>query len=238
MQQDRFPQVQTRTGVTYDAGLRAHFQRVYNTMALGLLVTGAVAYGVAAVPQLLAMFHGTILGIVVALAPLGIIFFGLTPRKIHSMSLGMVNGLYYLLTALFGVSLAYIFAVYSGESIARVFFITAGMFAATSVFGYVTKKDLSGMGGLMIMGLIGILIASIVNIFLQSSMVMFVTSVIGVIVFTGLIAWDTQNIKETYREANGAESNAKLAVMGSLSLYLNFINLFMMLLRLMGSQRN
>lgn len=237
MQQERFPQASVR-GVTYDAGLRAHFSRVYNTMALGLVVTGAVSYGVASVPELFKMFNGSILGIIVALAPLGIVFFGLTPAKIHRMSLGSVSGLYYLLTALFGISLSYIFAMYSTESIARVFFITAGMFAGTSIFGYTTKKDLSGMGGLMIMGLIGIIIASLVNIFLQSTMMQFVTSVMGVIIFTGLTAWDTQRIKETYSEANGSESNAKMAVMGALSLYLNFINLFMMLLRLMGSQRN
>jgi FtsH-binding integral membrane protein len=237
MQNDRFPQASARSGVTYDAGLREHFGRVYNMMALGLVVTGAISYGVASVPELFKMFNGSILGLVVMLAPLGIMFFGLTPAKIHRMSLTMVSGLYYLITALFGISLSYIFAMYASESIARVFFITAGMFAATSVYGYTTKKDLSGMGGLMVMGLIGIIIASLVNIFLQSTMLQFVTSVIGVIVFTGLTAWDTQNIKETYSEANGSESNSKMAVMGALSLYLNFINLFMMLLRLFGSQR-
>ena len=237
MQSDRFPQVSARSGVTYDAGLRAHFQRVYNTMALGLVVTGLISFGIASTPALFQMVNGTILGIVVALAPLGILFFGLSPSRIQRMSLGAVNAMYYLVTALFGISLSYIFAMYSGESIARVFFITAGMFAATSVFGYTTKKDLSGMGGLMIMGLIGIIIASLVNLFLQSTMLQFVTSVLGVIIFTGLTAWDTQNIKETYREANGADSNAKMAVMGALSLYLNFINLFVMLMRLMGSQR-
>lgn len=238
MQNERFPQVSARSGVTYDVGLREHFGRVYNAMALGLVVTGAVSYGVASVPELFRMFNGTILGIIVMLAPLGIVFFGLTPSRMHSMSVGAISGLYYLLTALFGISLSYIFMMYSSESIARVFFVTAGMFAGTSVYGYTTKRDLSGMASLMVMGLIGIIIAGLVNIFLQSTMVQFVTSVIGVIVFTGLTAWDTQNIKETYREANGVETNAKLAVMGALSLYLNFINLFMMLLRLFGSQRN
>jgi uncharacterized protein len=238
MTQDRFPQQSVRGGVTYDEGLRAHFSRVYNTMALGLLVTGAVAYGVAMTPQLFQLVNGTFLGIIIALAPLGIIFFGLTPNRIRSMSLSTVSGLYYLLTGLFGLSLSYIFLAYSGESIARVFFITAGMFAGTSIFGYTTKRDLSGMAGLMIMGLIGIIIAGLVNIFLQSSMVQFVTSVMGVVIFTGLTAWDTQAIKESYNSAHDGESSAKMAVMGSLSLYLNFINLFMMLLRLMGSQRN
>ena len=221
-----------------DEGLRAHFQRVYNMMAAGLATTGVISYGVAQVPALFQAVHGTLLGIVIMLAPLGILFFGLTPRKMHSMSVTAVTSLYFVFTALFGISLSYLFAVYSGESLARVFFITAGMFAATSVDGYTTKKDLSGLGSLMFMGLIGILIAGIVNIFLQSAMVYFVTSVIGVIVFTGLIAWDTQAIKETYNEAMGQESLAKLAVMGALRLYLDFINLFLFLLRLFGGNRN
>lgn len=223
---------------TYDAGLRAHLQRVYNTMALGLVVTGVVAWFVAATPALFQAVHGTPLGLIVALAPLGIMFFGLTPRKVGTMSLGMVNGLYYLTTVLFGISLSYIFMVYAGGSIARVFFITAGMFAGMSIYGYTTRRDLSGMGSLMVMGLLGIIIASLVNIFLQSPMVYFVTSWISVIVFTGLIAWDTQYIKESYNSSYGRESSAKMAVMGALSLYLNFINLFMTMLRLFGNQRN
>ncbi len=238
MQPNRFPQSSVRNSVSYDAGLRTYFERVYNVMALGLVVTGAVAYGVASVPDLFKMFHGSVLGIAIALAPLGIIFFGLNPSKIHSLSVTAVTGLYFLLTALFGVSLSYIFLLYSSESIARVFFVTSGMFAATSLYGYTTKKDLSSMGSLMMMGLIGIIIAGLVNIFLQSSMVQFVTSVMGVIIFTGLTAWDTQAIKETYNGSNGSQINAKMAVMGALSLYLNFINLFVMLLRLMGNSRD
>ena len=237
MSDNRYSIPKTRTATTVDAGLRAHMQRVYNTMALGLVVTGFVSYFVAATPQLFQMFHGTILEWVVMLAPLGIVFFGLTPSKVQRMPLGAVAGLYYLLTALFGISLSYIFMVYAAESIARVFFITAGMFAATSIYGYTTKKDLSSLGSLMFMGLIGIIIAGLVNIFLQSAMVHFVTSVIGVVVFTGLTAWDTQFIKESYHSSMGREGSSKMAVMGALNLYLNFINLFMMLLRLMGDRR-
>lgn len=228
---------QTRV-LSRDEGLRAHFQRVYNTMALGLVVTGITAYGVASSPDLFRMFHGNIMGLIIALSPLAIIFFGLNPYRMHRMSVASVTGLYYLLTALIGISLSYIFLVYSGGNIARVFFIAAAMFAGTSIYGYTTRKDLASMGSLMFMGLIGILIASIVNIFMQSAMVDFVVSWVGVIVFTGLTAWDTQNIKETYSASYGNETNAKLAVMGSLSLYLNFINLFMMLLRIMGNNRN
>lgn len=219
-----------------DAGLQAHMQRVYNMMAAGLVVTGAIAYWVSSVPQIFAMFHGTILGIVVALAPLGIIFFGLTPHKVARMSMTAVTALYFALTALFGVSLSYIFLAYSTESIARVFFITASMFAAMSIYGYTTKKDLTGMGSLMFMGLIGIIIAMVVNIFLQSAMIHFVTSAIGVVVFTGLTAWDTQRIKETYHMSYGQDVLYKTAVMGALSLYLDFINLFVMLLRLFGGR--
>ncbi len=229
----------SRTTTTVDAGLKAHFQRVYNNMALGLLVTGLVAYGFASTPALMQMIHGTPLKWVVMLAPLGIIFFGLTPKKLQGMQLSTATGLYYLITALMGASLSYIFLIYSGESLARVFFITAGMFAGTSVFGYTTKKDLSGMGSLMMMGLIGIIIASVVNIFLQSAMMMFVTSVIGVVVFTGLIAWETQHIREAYYAiGNHVEMRSKAAIMGALGLYINFINLFLMLLRLFGSARN
>lgn len=235
---NQFQPSRSAGAVSYDAGLRAHFQRVYNMMALGLVITGALAYIVANTPALLQAVYGTPLQWVVMLAPLGIVFFGLTPRRVQTMSVGAVSGLYFLLTALFGVSLSFIFLVYSGSSIARVFFITAGMFAATSIYGYTTKKDLSSMGSLMIMGLIGIIIAGLVNIFMQSAMIQFVTSVIGVIVFTGLIAWDTQFIKESYSMSQSRDGSAKLAVMGALSLYMNFINLFMSLLRLMGSNRN
>ncbi len=238
MENNRYTIPKSGAAASVDAGLRAHFQKVYNTMALGLILTGVTAYGVSSSPDLFRAFHGTFLGLIVALAPLGIIFFGLTPRRAQTMSLGAVTGLYYALTALIGISLSYIFLAYGNESIARVFFITAGMFAGTSIYGYTTRKDLSGMGSLMLMGLLGIIIASIVNIFMHSSMLQFVVSWASVIVFTGLIAWDTQYIKEAYRVSSGRETSAKMAVMGALSLYLNFINLFMTMLRLFGGNRN
>ncbi|MCK6418769.1 MAG: Bax inhibitor-1/YccA family protein [Alphaproteobacteria bacterium] len=225
------------TAARYDAGLRAHMQRVYNIMAAGLVVTGLVAYVTAATPDFFQAIHGTWLGLIVALSPLGIIFFGLNPVSVQRMSAGAVNGLYYLLTGLIGLSLSYIFYAYSGESLARVFFITAGMFAATSIYGYTTKKDLTGMGGFMMMGLFGILIAMIVNIFLQSTALMYTISVIGVIVFTGLIAWDTQRIKEIYSATHTQDDSSKIAVLSALSLYLNFINLFQFLLQLLGDRR-
>lgn len=227
---------QTR-GLEIDAGLRAHMQRVYNVMAAGLVVTGLVSYFVAGTPAFFHAIHGTFLGLVVALAPLGIIFFGLNPARVATMRVSTVNALYYIFTGLMGMSLSYLFYVYSGESLARVFFITAGMFAGTSIYGYTTKRDLSGMGAFMAMGLIGILIAMVVNIFLQSPAVMFAVSVIGVIVFTGLIAWDTQAIKETYSRYHTQEDSSKLAVLSALRLYLDFINLFQFLLYLFGQQR-
>ncbi|MCB1532114.1 MAG: Bax inhibitor-1/YccA family protein [Alphaproteobacteria bacterium] len=235
MQNDRYGVAKSGTK-TVDAGLQSYMQRVYNVMALGLVFTGAISYFVAATPAFIAAVQGTFLGLIVALAPLGIIFFGLNPRKIQGMSVGAVTGLYFLLTGLFGVSLSYIFLVYSSESIARVFFITAGMFAATSIYGYTTKKDLTSLGSLMFMGLIGIIIAGVVNIFLHSAMLHFVTSAIGVVVFTGLTAWDTQRIKETYHVSYGRDALNKIAVMGALSLYLDFINLFVMMLRLFGGR--
>lgn len=229
-----------RDGVsaTYDAGLRAHFQQVYNMMALGLVISGVTAFGVASTPALFQLFHGTILGIIVAVSPIFILLFALTPAKVQGMQVNTVAAFYLLLTALMGVSLSYIFALYSGQSIARVFFITAGMFAGTSIYGYATRKDLSSLGSLMFMGLLGLILASIVNIFMQSAMVHFVISGVGVIVFTGLIAFDTQRIKETYSYSHGHEANAKMAIMGALSLYYDFVNLFLMLLRLFGNSRN
>ncbi len=212
-------------------------QRVYNMMAIGLVLTGVLAYAVGTSEELFKLYYtNPIIRWPVILAPLGIVFFGLTPSKVQRMSVGMVAGLYLTLTALFGISLSSIFMIYSTESIARVFFITAGMFSATSVYGYTTRKDLTSMGSFMFMGLIGIIIASIVNIFMQSSALHYVISVIGVIVFTGLTAWDTQRIKETYHVSHGQESLTKMAIMGALNLYLDFINLFIMLLRLFGGR--
>lgn len=238
MQPDHFQsQTVSRTGaVSYDAGLRGHFQRVYNTMAAGLGVTAVVAFGVANFAPLYNLIFGTPLAFVAMLAPLAFVFFGFTPRAIATKSVGQLTGLFYLFSAVFGLSLAVIFKAYAGADVARAFFITAAMFAGTSIYGYTTKKDLSGMGGLMVMGAIGLLIAMVVNMFMQSTMMQFVISVMGVIIYTGLTAWDTQNIKESYAEGAGAESNGKMAVMGALSLYMNFIMLFQFILSLLGNR--
>lgn len=236
MQPDRFNPTHAGTGATYDAGLRAHFSRVYNKMALGLLVTGLIAFATSNSPALFAQVQGTWLGLVIALAPLGIIFFGLTPNKVMRMNMSTVNLLYFGLTALIGLSMSYVFVVYTDESVARVFFITAAMFGAMSLWGYTTKKDLSAMGSFLMMGFIGLLIAMVVNIFLASTMMSFVISVAGVLIFTLMIAFDTQMIKSTYSASYGDDVNNRMATMSALSLYLNVINLFQFLLAFMGQR--
>ncbi len=237
MEQNRYNTAAAPASRTiFDAGLRAHFQKVYNIMAIGLVVTGFVAFMTYSTPALFQLIHGTFLGLIVSFAPLGFIFFGFTPARIQRLSSSQLNMLFYGFSAVFGLSLSYIFAAYSGVSVARVFFITAGMFAGTSIYGYTTKRDLSGMGSFLIMGVIGLLIAMVVNIFLQSTMLQFLISAIGVLVYTGLIAFDTQNIKATYNAGHGSEATSKMATMSALSLYINFIMLFQFLLSFMGNR--
>lgn len=236
MEPNRLNATQTRSTSTYDVGLREHFRRVYNMMGAGLVVTGLVAWFTSQSPELFAQIHGTWLGLVVALAPLGIIFLGLNPRKVMTMNMGSVYGLFFALTALIGLSMSYIFVAYTGTSIARTFFITAATFAAMSIWGYTTKKDLSTMGSFLMMGIIGLIIASIVNMFLGSSMLQFIVSVAGVGIFTLMIAFDTQAIKETYSASHGNDVNNRLAVMGALSLYIDTINLFQFLLQFLGNR--
>ena len=231
------PNVKTRTqAVTYGEGLRQHFRSVYNVMSLGLIVTGLVAFGIANWPAAVNLLFATPLKWVVAFAPLAFIWFGFSPNAVRTKSAGQLKTMFFLFSAVFGASLSTIFIVYQGADIARAFFITAATFAATSVFGYVTKKDLSGLGGLLIMGVIGLLIAMVVNIFLQSSALEWAVSVIGVLIYTGLVAYDTQNIKETYSATYGDEANSKMAVMGALGLYINFIMLFQFIMNLLGGR--
>ena len=217
-----------------DVGLREYMLRVYNYMASGLALTGIVAY-VAAFSGFYASIAGTPLIWLVMLAPLGFVLalsFG-----INRMSAGTAQLLFWLYAAVMGLSLAGIFLVFTGTSIARVFFITAGTFAGMSLYGYTTKTDLSKFGSFLMMGLIGIVIASLVNLFVASSAIQFAISVIGVLVFTGLTAWDTQRIKEMYVENLGDELAGKTAILGALTLYLDFVNLFTLLLQLLGTRR-
>jgi FtsH-binding integral membrane protein len=218
----------------FDEGLRRHMLRVYNFMGLGLVVTGVVAYLVASTPALYVPIFQTPLKWVVMLAPLGFMFF--LSFRAHAISGATAQALFWTFCAVMGLSLASVFLVFTGTSIARTFFITAAMFGATSLYGYTTKRDLSRFGSFLVMGLIGIVIASLVNLFVGSSVLQFAISIIGVLVFTGLTAYDTQSIKEQYAESFGQDANTKLAVFGALSLYLNFINLFQLLLSLTGQR--
>lgn len=233
-----FGRMQGRTGALdqaqIDEGLRSYMLGVYNYMASALLLTGIVAFMTASSPTMLSLIFGTPLKWVVILAPLGMVFF--LAARVHKMSTTAAQATFWIYAGLMGLSLASIFVVYTGESIARTFAITACTFGAMSLWGYTTKRDLSGMGSFLMMGLIGLIIASIVNIFLDSSMMQWVISVIGVLVFTGLTAYDTQQIKEMYFEGDGRDVATKKSVMGALRLYLDFINLFLMLLHLFGNR--
>ncbi len=227
-----------------DVGLREYMLRVYNYMASGLALTGIIAYLSATTPAILNMLYAmgpdgavrpTVLAYIAMFSPLAFILvlnFGLQRMKAST-----VQAVFWGFSAVMGLSMAHIFLAYTGTSIARVFFITASTFAAMSLYGYTTKRDLSGFRGFLMMGLIGIIIASIVNMFMQSSAMQFMISVIGVLVFVGLTAYDTQKIKSLYMQSDGAEVVTKKAVMGAVSLYLDFINLFIMLLHLFGERR-
>lgn len=232
----------------FDAGLRAHMLRVYNYMASGLALTGIFAIVIAQLSvvtndagQMVALTNlgntlfGSPLKWVVMLAPLGMVFF--LSARLHRMSQSTAQITFWIYAAMMGISLATIFIAFTGASVARVFFITAGTFAGMSLWAYTTKKDLSGWGSFLFMGLIGIIIASIVNIFIGSSALQFAVSVIGVLVFVGLTAYDTQNIKNEYAEHLDEETAGKLAISGALRLYLDFINLFIMLMHLFGDRR-
>ncbi len=218
-----------------DTGLRAHMLRVYNYMASGVALTGIVAMAASSSPALMNAIFGTPLMWVVMLAPLAFVM--VLSFGIHRLSLFASQALFWLFAAVMGLSLSTIFLIYTGESIARVFFITAAAFGALSLYGYTTKRDISGWGSFLFMGLIGIIIAGVVNLFMQSSAMQFAISVIGVLVFAGLTAYDTQKIKNEYSELHDHETSGKLAVMGALRLYLDFINLMMMLLHLFGNRR-
>ena len=225
----------TKSEAQVDQGLRSYMLRVYNYMATGLGLTGLTAYFVAITPSLFNAIYGTPLYWLVALAPLGFVFY--LSARLHKIGFATAQTVFWIFSGVMGLSMAYIFIAFTGASIARVFFITAGTFAGMSLYGYTTKKDLSGWGSFLFMGLIGIIIASIVNIFLKSPMLYYVISWIGVLVFIGLTAYDTQRIKELYYASDTAEISGKKAIMGALKLYLDFINLFIMLLHLFGQRR-
>ena len=238
----------TQTTVVMDEGLRAYMLKVYNYMATGVLLTGIVAlisFNISVVTDAsgaivsFTEFGNTLFfsGFkwLVMLAPLGIVFY--MSFGINKMSSSKAQTVFWIFAALMGLSLSWILLVYTGKSVARVFFITSATFGAMSLYGYTTKRDLTKLGSFLMMGLIGIIIASLINIFMKSSMMYFVISILGVLIFVGLTAYDTQKIKNMYVESDSGELIGKKAVMGALTLYLDFINLFIMLLRLFGQRR-
>jgi uncharacterized protein len=222
--------------VGVDVGLRDYMLRIYNYMASGLALTGIVAYLFAQYLFANPALARSPVMFLLMLAPLGLVMW--LSFGIERMQASTAQLLFWIYAGVMGLSLASIFLVFTGESIARVFFITAGTFAAMSLYGYTTQRDLTQWGSFLFMGLIGIILASLVNIFLASSALTFAISVIGVIVFVGLTAYDTQQIKESYFEYDDGQVAGKKAIMGALRLYLDFINLFMMLLQLFGARRD
>ena len=219
--------------VTMDQGLRRYMLSIYNYMASGVLLSGLVALGFA-YSGLAAQVMATPLRWVIALAPLGFVMamsFGL-----NKMSEGTLKLLFWAFSVVMGLSLSAIFLIYTGPSIATTFFATAGAFAGLSLYGYTTKRNLSAMGSFMAMGVIGLIIAMLLNLWLQSSAMALAISALGVLIFAGLTAWDTQRLRETYYHVAGTDMMGKVVIMGALSLYLDFLNLFLMLLRLLGNR--
>ncbi|MGD0865019.1 MAG: Bax inhibitor-1/YccA family protein [Rhizomicrobium sp.] len=230
--------------VVIDAGLRAHMLRVYNYMLVGLALTGISAWVTAntsfgqlfyEINPATGRYGMTMLGFIALFAPLGLVL--LLSFRINRMSVGAAQATFWAYAAVVGIGIAPILFVYTGASVAEVFFITAATFGAMSLYGYTTRSDLSGWGSFLFMGLIGVIIASVVNMFLHSAMMQWVISIIGVLVFTGLTAYDTQSIKESYVANDDGTVAGRKAIFGALRLYLDFLNLFLMLLQLMGNRR-
>ena len=230
-------------GAEIHEGLRAHMNKVYGLMSVAMVLTGGVAWAVGSSPELMSIFRNpdtgamNILGWVVMFAPLGMaLMFG---AMINRMSQAAAQLFFYTFASVMGLSIAWIFQVFTGVSIATTFFATAIAFASLSLWGYTTKRDLSGMGTFLIMGVVGLIVASLLNLWLQSSGLQFAISAIGLLVFAGLTAFDTQSIKNNYlmhASAGDQEWLGKSAIMGALNLYLNFINMFMFLLQFMGNR--
>src|SRR5205814_5232287 len=231
---------------TFDAGLRAHMIRVYNYMASGLALSGIVAFALFSSSDLAGLFFQVapgnrvvglnVLGWVAIFAPLGLLL--LTSFRAAQMSVGAVQAVYWAVTALMGVSLSLLLFRYTGASVARTFFVTAAAFGALSLYGYTTKRDLTAMGKFLFMGLIGLILDGLVNMIWPCGTMSFIISAAGVLIFSGLIAYDTQKIKEQYADAWGSEAAEKVAIFGALSLYLDFVNLFQFLMSFMGQERD
>jgi FtsH-binding integral membrane protein len=239
---NNFNNVQSSVGNLSDAqvdeGLRTHMLRVYNYMSAALALTGIVAW-FSATSGLYVAIANTMLIYVVMFAPLGVVFY--FASKINTMTVSRAQSVFWFFAGLMGLSLSYIFLAYTGTAVFQAFFVTAGAFASLSLWGYTTKKNLSAMGGFLVMGLFGLIIASVVNLFVGSGQLSFLINIFGVLIFAGLTAWDTQKIKRDWLnrvQYGSSEAAEKSAIMGSLTLYLDFINLFLFMLRFMGGNRN
>ncbi|EAA25746.1 MULTISPECIES: Bax inhibitor-1/YccA family protein [spotted fever group] len=221
---------------TFDEGLRQYMLKVYNYMALALLLTGVAAVTTISVEPIYNLMFQTGFGTIIMFAPLGIALYFF--MGFGQMNLPTAQILFWVYAGLTGMSLAYLALIYTGASIARTFFICSSVFGAMSLYGYSTSRDLTSMGSFFAMGLIGLIIASLVNLFLKSSALSFATSLIGIVIFMGLIAWDTQKIKSMYYMAGNDEVGQKLSIMAAFTLYLDFINLFLYLMRFLGNRRD
>ena len=224
----------TTADVAIDSGLRAHMLRIYNYMASAVLLSGIVAYVIASSPMLTALMVKSPLRWVFMLAPLAFVF--IMSWRFERMSRTSLQAMFWAYAACIGVSFAAILLYFTGASVARAFFMAAGLFAGLSLYGYTTKADLSKMGTILMVGMVVVLLASIVNIFLGSSALQFAVSIVGLLVFLGLTAWDTQRIKDTYLEYAGTDVEGKIAVMDSLGLYINFVAIFQFLISLTGQR--
>jgi len=229
-------QASADAAVRFDAGLRRHMLGIYNNMALGLVITGLTAFAIASTPSLYQPIFGTPLKWAAMFAPLAFVFF--LSFRMERMTVASARTAFYAFAAVMGVSMASIFLAFTETSIARTFFIAASMFAGVSLWGYTTKRGLTGWSTFLFMGLIGVVVASIVNVFLGSTMLQLIVSFAGILVFTGLTAWDTQRAKSDYLAFAGTEHAEKLGIMGALSLYLNFVNLFQLLLTFFGERED
>lgn len=234
MYDNQIPAQQTSSSQSaVDQGLRNHMQRIYNRMTMGVLVTGLIAYFVGNSPALLEIFLGGPQAYVVMLAPLAVVFFGFNAAKMSS------NGMrvsFFILSALYGISFAAIFQVFTGESIAKAFFVAASMFAGLSIFGYTTRKNLDGMGSFAVMGVWGALILGLINIFVGSTLIGNIASIVSIIAFAGITAWETQRMKEMYSPRQDAEMASRMSWLSALNLYISFVAMFSNILHFMGNR--
>lgn len=240
MERNQFQTATSGSSSGIDQGLRAHFVKVYQVVAMGIFVTGLSAWMTSQIPSMVNFLiearSNTMVSLLIAFSPMLIVAFAFNPASIRKFSSTALTGFFLAFSAYFGWLFSLIFLAYTDASIARVFFVTSATFLAMSIWGQTTRKDLTSMGSFLAMGVIGLVIAIVVNFFLQSTMLHFIVSGMGVLIYTLMIAYDTQMIKSMYSQSAGREANSKMAIMGALSLYINFIMLFQFLLQFMGQR--